>query len=495
MIDLKLCYIGQEPGLISALKQEGIAFSARKGLGDGELKSVATVYLGKKISAHEKDILKGHLTNRGAVVFDRMNKDLRFHLAGERIKGEGLLILEDIEAYKSHNGYLIYINKDLNKIFLHTGSLKKEFITAAGAVRERVAFYSKSFARELLSRGLLLAQQLRQYPFARLWYYPDGYLSLFNFRFDLDEDTDGGLNKLKSDSSDYRDCTSWFVCCASFKNNRDKIKDLAEEGFDIQSHGYYHHTYGDRGQNLNNIKRSLEYLRGINDNIEGFVAPLGRWNRGLQQTLQELSFLYSSEFSLDYDNLPFYPVISGSFSTVLQIPIHPVCLGLYLASEIRDEEIIRRYFDSVIFKKYNLNQPIILYGHPNHSLGKSSQLQADIYKRVTSLSGLWRVRLSDLARWWNKRDKIEFDELSFDPEKKTISYSIKEGIDFSHAGLCIDVGSNGRIFYQLSGRADMVEVSQGQPGAKSSGLGAAATLYYERPYPLWERLFNRVTHT
>ena len=39
----------------------------------------------------------------------------------------------------------------------------------------------------------------------------------------------------------------------------------------------------------------------------GFAAPHGRWNPGLDAVLEDLGYLYSSDFQLGYDDLPFFP--------------------------------------------------------------------------------------------------------------------------------------------------------------------------------------------
>ncbi len=67
-------------------------------------------------------------------------------------------------------------------------------------------------------------------------------------------------------------------------------------------------------------------LRSAGIEPSGFVAPHGRFNRTLLIALEMLGVTHSSEFGLAYDELPF-AVGSGA---VLQIPIHPVCLEIFL---------------------------------------------------------------------------------------------------------------------------------------------------------------------
>ena len=74
----------------------------------------------------------------------------------------------------------------------------------------------------------------------------------------------------------------------------------------------------------------------------GFAAPHGRWNAGLDAVLDELGYLYSSDFQLGYDDLPFFPWREDRFSSVLQVPIHPICEGLFLDAGVRSGRGDRR---------------------------------------------------------------------------------------------------------------------------------------------------------
>ena len=47
---------------------------------------------------------------------------------------------------------------------------------------------------------------------------------------------------------------------------------------------------------------------------------------GLKAALEKLQVGHSSEFGLAYDDLPFWP----RQSSVLQVPVHPVSLGIFL---------------------------------------------------------------------------------------------------------------------------------------------------------------------
>ena len=63
----------------------------------------------------------------------------------------------------------------------------------------------------------------------------------------------------------------------------------------------------------------------------GFAAPARAVERGARPRSSKTSATpYSSDFQLGYDDLPFFPWRGDRFSTVLQVPVHPICEGAVL---------------------------------------------------------------------------------------------------------------------------------------------------------------------
>ena len=440
-VDMKIGVINESLETISMLKQEGISFSGISAMEAKDIEQYASILIAGKIDNSEANLFKNYLEKGGAIVFDKVNRHLVSHICPKTSGSDVSTHGGCISCHKAGNGYLIYIDKDLSREMEDRQSVVKEFLTEAGTVRERVALFPKYKNREILSQALMLSFHIRNLPFVRIWYYPASCRSVFNFRFDLDEDTDSDLERVIGVSERFKDCTSWFVSCASFEKNRFKIKKLIEDGFDVQSHGYYHHTYKDAGQNELNIKKSIDYLHNLNVSAKGFVAPKGRWNEGLQMKLERYGFLYSSEFSLDYDNLPFYPVIQNRFSTVLQIPIHPVCWGSYKDAGIENDEGVEKYLEKVIINKYDNRLPALIYGHPSENISKNPKLLEMIYSAAGSMKGLKATRLTDFAKWWSKRNRIGFRDLTFDTSRRILGYSLEDGADFTDS--CLNVRLKG----------------------------------------------------
>ena len=483
LINIKLGLIGKSCEIMSMLRQEGIPFSRYDSLESCKLNGRESMLIISKASGRDMELLKDHLCKGGAVICDILNKDLISRMRAKKLDYDDSLYGGSIGRYESSGGYIVYVDKDLRKEASYSRAVIKEFFTSAGTIREKVASFPKYRDREILSRALMASFHVRGLPFVRLWYYPKGFRSLFNFRFDLDEDTGNDLELIAGVSEKYKDCTTWFVSCASFEKNAHKIKKLIDDGFDVQSHGYFHHTYSDSEQNEINIKKSIGYIGNLRGSVEGFAAPMGRWNEGLQVVLERLGFLYSSEFSLDYDNLPFYPISRSIFSSVLQIPIHPICWGIYKDAGIVNDNAIREYMQKIVIKKYEARLPILLYGHPSESIGKDPKLLEMVYGTADSLSNLWRARLSDLARWWKKREKVRFKEVTFDASKKTFSYELEDGADFSGIHLNVQVRADKAAYYGITGLSGNVSLDELQY-EESRYLKADPDLYRER---VWKK--------
>lgn len=246
----------------------------------------------------------------------------------------------------------------------------------------------------------------------RLSAFPYPYRGMFNFRVDYDEyDVNDFRSTLDSLSAHQAAC-SHFICGSSYEAHPEALAEL--RGCDVGAHGYHHHTYADYESNVRNIRRSVEVLQAAGIEPSGFVAPHGRSSPGLMRALEEIGISHSSEFALAYDELPFWP---GS-SRVLQLPVHPVCLGVFLeaASQRKGIDAIRphqaadlaaTYFARVARTKYLAGEPVLLYGHPTRRLGRYPQVLKAVMDEVSGFSAIWSATLTEMTRWWRARDQVE----------------------------------------------------------------------------------------
>lgn len=325
-------------------------------------------------------------------------------------------------------------------------------------VSEEIARVDKREVR----RQLLEALRARLESAGGVWFclgaYPFPYRSAFNFRFDHDEYDADDFDAMLAAIQGWEHATSHYVCASTHEAYPEGLARL--RGLDVGSHGYLHHTYIDAEDNLRNIRRGIDSLTRAGLEPRGFVAPHGRFNLGLLTALESLGITHSSEFGLAYDELPFFP----AGHNVLQIPIHPICLGIFLeavANQQRqtkaaadDSAIARRnsllWFDQVAGSdssirrlsaleaqrgvlnrdqertvgrarledavdiasehlmavaraKYQLGEPVFLYGHPNGRVGRYPRLLKTIYEVVGEFSAVWMVTLAEFDRWWRAR--------------------------------------------------------------------------------------------
>ena len=80
---------------------------------------------------------------------------------------------------------------------------------------------------------------------------------------------------------------------------------------EIALHCYHHKVSKNYYYNESNIKEGIEIFNKAEIPLFGYAAPYGEWNFNIAKAIEQANFIYSSEFTLDYDNLPFYPYSTG----------------------------------------------------------------------------------------------------------------------------------------------------------------------------------------
>ncbi|MBX7167144.1 MAG: hypothetical protein K1X74_12515 [Pirellulales bacterium] len=247
----------------------------------------------------------------------------------------------------------------------------------------------------------------------RLAAFPFPYRSAFNFRVDHDDYDPADFRTTLHALGGYEQAASHFVCAADFERFPYALQSL--RGCDVGAHGYRHHTYRERDLNVQNIRRGIDVLLRAGLKVSGFVAPHGRFNPGLLAALESLGITHSSEFGLAYDAFPYFP---GGRS-VLQIPVHPVCLGLFLEAANRAPQdagtaispaaaadLAAAYFERVARARYLAGEPIFFYGHPTGRLGRYPHVLRRLLQTVDEMASVWPTTLTDFAAWWRQRGRV-----------------------------------------------------------------------------------------
>ena len=132
----------------------------------------------------------------------------------------------------------------------------------------------------------------------------------------------------------------------------------------------------------------------------GFVAPYGDWNESLARALADSDIGYSSEFGFAYDDLPSFPIVGGRRSGVLQVPVHPICLGLFRAARTNPEAVVRHYRDYIELQVAR-QEPCLLYDHPD-----AIERSPDVFQKVMATgvtAACATPTMTELATWWRRR--------------------------------------------------------------------------------------------
>ena len=69
------------------------------------------------------------------------------------------------------------------------------------------------------------------------------------------------------------------------------------------------------------------------------------------------------------------------------------------------QRLISSYLREVVQSRVEAHQPAFVYGHPEGRLGRFPQVVTALAREVASQSNIWRVTLSEFARWWRWRDQ------------------------------------------------------------------------------------------
>ncbi len=277
-------------------------------------------------------------------------------------------------------------------------------------VSEEIARVDKRALRRRLMAGLRAQILTAGGVWIKLAAWPFPYRSAFNFRLDHDEFDQDDFSAVLEALCGHEAAVSHYLCGSTHELERPALRQL--RGHDVGSHGYWHHTYYEAQDNLKNIRRGIEALQAAGLQPSGYVAPHGRFNRGLLWAMQSLGITHSSEFALGYDDLPFYP----PDSSVLQIPVHPICLGLLLEAlrlsrgqprEVQAaSETAAAHLAEAVANKYHAGEPVFLYGHPDGRLGRYPQVLRQTLDAAAGYSGLWRTDRTTIARWWRQRASV-----------------------------------------------------------------------------------------
>jgi hypothetical protein len=288
-----------------------------------------------------------------------------------------------------------------------TRSVRRGWQVGHLAASEEVSRCDKRAVRQQLLARLRDMIEAAGGVWMRIAPFPYPYRSAFNLRLDHDQYLPEDFDRILQATGGFEQALSHFVCGASFEGRHEALGRLRP--MDVGSHGYRHHTYRGADESRRNIARGIDVLRQAGIEPSGFVAPHGRWPHGLGQVLGDLHISHSSEFALAYDDLPFFP----DDSQTLQIPVHPVCLGICLEAADRAgggaaerhlaADALGGYFRQIAQAKYQAGEPLFFYGHPDGRLGRYPQVVRRLLGTVSEFPAIWLTSMTQFGAWWRTR--------------------------------------------------------------------------------------------
>ncbi|CAN5916131.1 hypothetical protein BH23PLA1_BH23PLA1_15740 [soil metagenome] len=366
---LPLLLWGVPPGLILLLQQEGVPFEVI-------------------VKAHPMALRRGRF-----VLYDSRRISTR---AVRSITSEEHLLI-DVDSLRRGESI------DPFRAVVDSRSTLSVWSLGEATLTERVARHNRSAIRRRVLGRLRDKVARSGGLWARLGAFPHPFRSAFNLRVDLDEPIPEDYFRFAAARDPLADCTTHFVSTHAYGGEGAVLRDLRH--YDTQSHGHFHHVYRNAGANRRNLRRAHDILVAAGIEPVGFAAPSGRWNAGLDRAIEELGYEYSSDFQVGYDDVPFFPWLGDRFSKVLQVPIHPVCEGLFLEAGIGDPRRIAEHLVSVLRAKVDAGEPAFLYGHPERRLAWMPEVLKTLSRELNSYELIWRATLTEFARWWHWRSQ------------------------------------------------------------------------------------------
>jgi hypothetical protein len=267
---------------------------------------------------------------------------------------------------------------------------------------ERVSLVAKGEIRHLLHSALEYLHTVRGIPYVHLWYYPGKSRNIFAFRVDTDFASKKAIDDLYSVARSHATGMTWFVDVRSHEPLLPHFASMI--GQEIGVHCYDHRVDAHDETNLANFGRAKRALEGAGFRVDGFAAPYGMWNPSVARVTNELGFLYSSEFSWAYDTLPGHAVVRTRQQGVLQVPVHPICIGSLRRAGCSERQMTE-YFGLMVEWKLARKEPLIFYHHPSH--GHPGVV--DALFGVVRESGIPGILLSEYARWWRMRAGVDLE--------------------------------------------------------------------------------------
>lgn len=309
----------------------------------------------------------------------------------------GLVSIEELGK-----GVTSRLGLNIDRLLIDTRSRRKQFYAPSGTFpNETVALVSKGTVRIIVTRLLKEIHFRRGLPFVHRRFFPEALQNIFCFRIDSDGASREQVQQWCAIAHRHSIPMSWFLHMHNYRDWLDVFREFPEQETGI--HAFEHKTFSSYEANWWNIQQVRDILDDEGFSYEGYAAPYGTWNKAVALTQEHHRFNYASEFSLSYDDVPFLPWVGNHVSPVLQIPIHPICIGSLQRTGMTEEQM-NDYNRFVIDTKLYDGEPVIMYDHPLHPY--TAVLDAMFaFVRERQIPAL---TFAQYARWWKRRADTQF---------------------------------------------------------------------------------------
>ncbi|MCG8374153.1 MAG: polysaccharide deacetylase family protein [Balneolales bacterium] len=398
------------PGWQSLLDQIGIWYEEISPTLNFE-KSYSTIIINGKPNPRLLKKLNVYLQSKGTILVPKNAKSVRFFY--ERTPHSALVFPfhfnDSIQFSNMGEGLIADLKFDPDEHLSNNHFSRQRFyFKPEKHPDELVSTVNKEILLDAVTTCLKHLHFHRGLPFVQKWHSPE-INPIFCFRVDSDWGDKDSMKNLYDLGSEFGIPMTWFLHVQAHEEWLDFFRDF--ENQEIALHGYEHGTSTSFEQVMNNIERGKQLLIDSNYSPKGFCAPYGVWNDALGNVLQSFDFEYSSEFTLGYDTLPFFPVFENELHPTLQIPIHPICTGSLNRKNTSEPEM-KEYFLQTLEKRTNQYRNTIFYHHP---LQPGLDIWRDIFEQVNE-KGLTKLTFFEHATFWKERITTRFEPM-FDPLK------------------------------------------------------------------------------
>ncbi|HEY1941397.1 MAG TPA: hypothetical protein VGH40_04675 [Roseiarcus sp.] len=343
-----------------------------------------------------------------ARVFDGQGSgEIRLHQNRKPRNGELADVRPAILTRPHGAGWLVFTGLPLATHLVALGDSLRAF-TEASNVTERVATVDKAEVADAMTWMLGQAFAQLNLPFVRVARYPKAASSIFLFRVDVDGLFGANCRMLAEVAEAHGVRASFYFNKALCEAHPGDLSRDWLRSHEVAHHADVHDLFDTVEQNTANLRRGMDWVaHRLGVKTTGYVAPRGLWNPALDRSMVELDHVYSSDFGLDFDSLPFF-----TDSGILQIPVHPFSPERFAIhqedaglSPPGSHAVLHHYL-TALERQVSLRRPAHLYGHPE-VLGRMAHTVLPPLFDAAARLALPTMTIDAFARWWIERDRAE----------------------------------------------------------------------------------------